>query len=551
MPVIEFLLQTNGNASPYVQIGLWDNAWRDGQQQNPGTLYNDQQENQNFIGRDSRKFYIRVTDEDAAQRNAATVTVRWGTLRTDHQNNNTVEDDDFPQADLTLTGVPNTATYYSEALLLVTDDEDAAQATHSGLALGGLCQRGNLDHRLRRVSVRDQYELDGQVKAIYAHQNPNWQSPVDATVDIFQRNPDERKRLRVHFINVRRQANGPCATTNQELATYKGIIQAIYGRCGIFAQVDSVELDPPQSCTGWAGRYDGGEDPGVVVAAQERSQNPPQIVPHPTQTDLINQIQNRQQGHVYLFFVDNIFDLVAEVHAGGEAFYAAQTAHPPNLQNALQGLNDQIQAQALAAALEAAAQNQNLNRAGVVAGHLDDARDAARAASDDDLVLQAQAFSGHVQNINTNLQWLTNLIQTAQGQAQNLAYDPNQIANLMDQARGCAFIVRQDRLGSDFAPVHELTHITTDLNNDADGHFDLEAPAVPQQNQQGVIGFDLPGPIDGKNLMHRYALDAGNPQGVNKPKRLWNQQVTNGHRNNMVIPAQIQTILNSPFVGNY
>lgn len=123
----------------------------------------------------------------------------------------------------------------------------------------------------------------------------------------------------------------------------------------------------------------------------------------------------------------------------------------------------------------------------------------------------------------------------------------------MAQARECAFLVKRNLLGNDFAPAHELTHITTDLNNDADGHFDLEAEVVPQPNQQlqGVVGYDLPGPIDGKNLMHRYALDAGNPQGVDQPKRLWNHQATNANRNNMVIPAQIQTILNSPFVGNY
>lgn len=550
-PVVEFLLP-NGNVTNHVQVGLWDDAW------NPadGALHNGEQENANFIGRDSRSFSLRVTDREAASRNAATVTIQWWTRRIDHNNHDVEEDDHHPAtADLTLTHVNGTHTYVSKRVMLVTDAHDAAQGTHTGLAGGNVVAAGAADHRLRRVTVSARYGLDGIVRASYAHQAAPHASPVVANATVFNRNVDERRRIIVHLVKVLDRNGGQCTTTDGELDTYEAFIHSIYGRAGIFAQIDRVDLDPPAACTGWAHRINGGEDPAVVVAVQERSQNPIQIVPHPTQTALI-QAANVQAGEIYLFFVANIYDPLTENHAGGEAFYAAQTAVPGVPANALAALNEQLRAQNLAEHLYAATQDAVTYTAGRrnrIDALLTAAREAATDAHEDNILLQARAFWTAVeqQRLANNPQWLSAAIGQFQVAARLNPYANPAYTQAMVAARGCAFIVAQDLLRNDVAPAHEMTHITTNLNNVADGHFDLEDPDVDRP--EDLNGNETPGHIDGKNLMHRYALNGGAPAGVNIPKRLWNHQATNVHRNpNLVIPAQIASILaNNTYIRDY
>jgi len=299
-----------------------------------------------------------------------------------------------------------------------------------------------------------------------------------------------------------------------------------------------------------------------VVAAQERSQAPPQIVPHPTQTALI-QAANVQPGHIYLFFVANIYDLVSGEHAGGEAFYLNQTVHPGAPGTALADLNVQLQAQTLAGLLWSDGRNRNAQRRGRLDAVLAAARLAAAAHPlGGDLLAQATAFLGHVTTesvLMTNDPWLRARLVQLLLDAQANPYTSPAYTTSMTAARGCAFIVRQALLHNYLAPAHELTHITTNLNNVADGHFDLEIlypppppPILPYPPPDNTVGYDLPGHIDGKNLMHRYALNAGNPAGVNLPKRLWDQQATNAHRGNMLIPPQITAILgNAIFILPY
>ncbi len=92
---------------------------------------------------------------------------------------------------------------------------------------------------------------------------------------------------------------------------------------------------------------------------------------------------------------------------------------------------------------------------------------------------------------------------------------------------------------NDLATAHEATHMTTDLNNTAGGHYDL-----------GVPSASAPGPIDGKNLMQRFVLIAnGN---ISDSKRLWNTAATNSHYSPaFTIPRQVDAIRAVRFTQPY
>lgn len=538
LPVLAFLQRDGATVTPHVGVGLWNDAW------NPltGALYNGPLEASNFIHRDAGSFCLGVNDEEAASRGLATVSVDWWTRRIDHNNGALQEDDHLPgNASLTLTRVGMTANYVSKRIMLVTDADDAAQATHTGLA-AGVAVAGAANHRLRRITVTTHYRLDALVRMSYAHNSAPHASPIVLDAPVFDRVNPERRRASVHLINVRATVGGLTATTQGELDDYESSLHSIYARAGIFLEIDRADMDPPPSCMGWAGRVPDGVDPGIAVAIQERSQNPIQIVPHPTQSALIAALPHRQAGHIYVFFLANIYDLVAGNHAGGEAFYASQTAHPANVPGALGRLNEQLQAFNLA---EQLSRHITLDTNGLGAELdevLEDAQDAANQAHEDNILLQSRAFWTGVENarLDNAATPLALRLAACQVAARLNPYTQPAYTAAMTAARGCAFVVTRALLGTDQAPAHEVTHILTDLNNAADGHFDL-----------GAANANGPGHIDGKNLMHRHALDIGAPAGIALPKRLWDHNALNIVQN-MNIPAQIAAIkANAVFVRAY
>ncbi len=119
---------------------------------------------------------------------------------------------------------------------------------------------------------------------------------------------------------------------------------------------------------------------------------------------------------------------------------------------------------------------------------------------------------------------------------------PDSFTAVGSLARGFTFVWAI--VGSNNVEVHETTHVTTDLRNNAGGHYDLGLPrtAVPSPT--------TPGNVDGKNLMHRFPPAFATS--VLDPKRLWNTEVTNSNYNPaLVIPAQIDAIRSSRFVQNF
>ena len=127
---------------PLVRIGLWDRAF------NGGNVRNGAAEASNFVGRDSRRFYFRVRDPGAA---GNTATIEWRTLLANGS------DDDAPaNAGVTLRETAaGSHVFVSKAVMLVTNDLDAGQATNSGLTAphpdAGNRNRGQSNHRLRRA----------------------------------------------------------------------------------------------------------------------------------------------------------------------------------------------------------------------------------------------------------------------------------------------------------------------------------------------------------------------------------------------------------------
>jgi hypothetical protein len=90
-----------------------------------------------------------------------------------------------------------------------------------------------------------------------------------------------------------------------------------------------------------------------------------------------------------------------------------------------------------------------------------------------------------------------------------------------------------------YSVVHEVTHLTTDFNNPADGHFELGGAAAV-----------APTGRTSRNLMHRFNLVAAGDH--LDPKRLWDAGEYNGiWIPNFAVPAQVTAIRGSRFVQAY
>ena len=181
------LVDDRAPVATFLRLGIWDQAY-----DAAGDIRNNQAERDNFVGLERRRFYFRVRDPAAT---AARITADWLTLRADRTTN-----DDAPASRaITLTQTrAGSHVFVSKAVMLVTDETDARQDTHSGLAPplaeANLRHRGQSNHRLRRARI------DGFVKAEY--RPPGGGAAVSVVLPVFQRRPtDERRRLRVRVIN--------------------------------------------------------------------------------------------------------------------------------------------------------------------------------------------------------------------------------------------------------------------------------------------------------------------------------------------------------------
>jgi outer membrane protein OmpA-like peptidoglycan-associated protein/O6-methylguanine-DNA--protein-cysteine methyltransferase len=170
----------------FVRFGLWNHGY-----DAAGNIKNAEAERDNFIGNDSRRFYFRVKDGAAK---SDVLTVRWSTLAADGK----TADDEPAVRDITVQRVAaGKDVFVSKAVMLVTDETDVKQPTHSGLAAphpdAGVRNRGQSNHRLRRA------RLDGFVKVEY---QPVGDPEVSVSLPLFERGKsEERKRVKLRVIN--------------------------------------------------------------------------------------------------------------------------------------------------------------------------------------------------------------------------------------------------------------------------------------------------------------------------------------------------------------
>lgn len=227
-PLVEVVADPTGAAPAltFVRFALWDNAFR--APGDPlGLLFNEELEANNFVGADTRKFHIRVTDPTAT--NTGHVQTEWKTL---DQNNN---DLDAPAIrDVTLVETPaNSGVFISRGVMVVTDADDQNQATHSGLSgtlpdAGLVVPSGARNHRIRRASML------GHIRIEYKPAPP---IVLPVELPVFARNPESRRRLPLQIFVLRVAAGGagvvPTAPGSPIWTVELRQIREVYERLGI------------------------------------------------------------------------------------------------------------------------------------------------------------------------------------------------------------------------------------------------------------------------------------------------------------------------------
>lgn len=278
-------------ASTFVRFGLWDNAF------DPvtGNLLNGPLDANHFIGADSRRFFFRVHDINAG----GTPQINWSTLKADGTNDHAPAAQPLPLQETP----PGSHLFFSRPVFLVTDDLDR-DLTGSGLAPAAV---NLLTPRIRKVTIDDTHPLDGRLAATYS---PAAGQILRNGAVWFRRLPtEERRRMRVHFVNVRSTVGGAGVLTAARRNRVKQVCRSIYGVCGIYVDFSEFQIDPPPACIGWTTNY-----PGQLLAfdpAIEGFTLPGiDLVPSASQLAIITAVRARP-GHVendqYLVFVEQIY----------------------------------------------------------------------------------------------------------------------------------------------------------------------------------------------------------------------------------------------------
>lgn len=248
-------------AATRIRPGLWDNAF----DATTGALRNAEAAAGSFVDLDTRRLHLRVRDASRAGTLEAAWTTRTASGAPDPNDART-----GAAADITLTAdAAAPATFVSRGLLIVTDTEDRDEPVNSGLPPGhpdrGNRTRGQRNHRTRMITVDAAHPLDSLSRVEYtAMAGVN---PFRLTLPVFGRNPDERRRMRAHFVNVRRSVGGTPVMGAAELQRHRDALLSVYARAGVFAEIDELLLDPPPSTTVWVALHPG--DPLAVNPSVE------------------------------------------------------------------------------------------------------------------------------------------------------------------------------------------------------------------------------------------------------------------------------------------
>lgn len=232
-PTIEFL-DAAGRVTPSVDPGLWDGAFPDDATlcDSPGAglakPLNRGTETQNFVGSDTRRFYLEVRDPAAAGSQSATV--RWWTEVPGHGAL------DRPSAASVQLAETAPGVFRSPALLLVTDPWELANVrTTAGNGSTALLRRGDAGYRLRAAN------LASDVIAEYAAPSG---ANARRSVPVFARSPESRRLLPLQLWFFRDAAHP--APTTAWVRSELGFIRSVYARVGIH-----VVTTVPQTAGGY------------------------------------------------------------------------------------------------------------------------------------------------------------------------------------------------------------------------------------------------------------------------------------------------------------
>ncbi|HZT31882.1 MAG TPA: hypothetical protein VFA33_18480 [Bryobacteraceae bacterium] len=224
----DFSVGSSEPSATELEFGLWDHLITPG-----GSVQAGVDEDKNFVGADSRRFYIRVRDDSAKGRGF--VEADWWTAFTSSpaRTPGTVQDD--PKSVLTLFEVAGSpGVFTSRGLTLVCDDGDRRIKTNSGISssdpkLGsqaGLRDDTQSNYRIRRCG------MFSFVVASYSPKTSKAKS-VTAIVSVFSKST--RRLLPVQVYVVRESKGGAASIAPADLfANDLPATRETYERIGIW-----------------------------------------------------------------------------------------------------------------------------------------------------------------------------------------------------------------------------------------------------------------------------------------------------------------------------
>jgi len=233
-------VDANSPAVNFVRFGLFDGALAD----DSGAFRNEASETLNFVGADSRRFYVRVTDRIRA--GTGRVFVTWRTLLPDLRS--VVDGAVDPKIVLLETG-RGTGVFVSKALMLVNSNLDK-QPVHSGLPdadpEGGVRLGTMSNYRIRRATMLDFIEVEYNPLQIKIGPLTNFASTRNFT-PVFQRNPEARRRFPVHVFVLRSAIGGQPVVPIDSQATLWNrdlrIAAEVYERIGVRFETIPAAVD--------------------------------------------------------------------------------------------------------------------------------------------------------------------------------------------------------------------------------------------------------------------------------------------------------------------
>ena len=254
-----------------VGFGLFDGAVE--QDPNPRSgppaadpLLNEESEARNFVGSDSRRFHIRLTNpppEDPELLADGRRVVKVELFTTFGTGQVLDNNDGQPMVTLVEEGP---GVFISRGLMLTTTIGDQRLATNCGIANrypGADVRRfGQTDHRIRLAT------MFGRVNARYA---PSDQSKAKTEIATLVFPVSQRKRLPLQILVVARADGSPSVTTGSVLGRSLRKTREIYERLGIFVQTAAHPIAETNSLRKDFGGLEGRDFLYVIRPVNSRS----------------------------------------------------------------------------------------------------------------------------------------------------------------------------------------------------------------------------------------------------------------------------------------